>query len=972
MNLKKWYNETIREIVLKILGELAAEFKKENIPDWREAVEVFSDFVNDKLPAKTQDIVNKVIGKLKLTDEVDKIKAFWQKLPAQVRRILTTPLEKGTEKVTWALLGQEGKGVNYGDLAGPLKSVINFNASAELSLGLQALDGTGPDIRKLNLDCAADERFLQLGLAGKLQVGAGVSPALGFLGVKGSGSAQGAAALDYYYKDKSKWLFVEALIDNLPQLASPFDALDISGEFQHRLSAIHLNVDGNLGASLNISGGKTWGASFNVKSDRLDLDTEVSIGAGVNVGYSADLNLAGSWDLLVKPGQGNLLNVRLQRDKSKKKNSTFSLAASVGISGLDVVGEAVIKEYLPDAAPLLEKLNAYLNFGSLLKTELQDQLGDWLKLDQQQGFKADLENALVQTVTGNARADSVTTVIANQAQTVLNSKLELIETKAANAGQKIIKDVVSGLKLPGKLGDKLVSQLTGKVDSFLGKLQGDIQTRLTAIIGENKDTLTTLFKPLQAVGTEVTKLEGDVNKLSQELLQPVINFLTRYQDIRNKIASAVQKSSQLKIALNISRSYKASRAMTTVLEFQVDPSVDKAREYYKEMVAGNFNNALMADRRGKAGIKLTGGSFKAMATDNLTTDVSLNLFGAQFTAKTILKSDVAVQVDAAGNVMMASSSAEMEKVFSGLGETRMVRFLNLMEIPGSLPGGTGDTGKTKLFSSGFSMSFQDKSLKESELKAYLGSLEGADLITPRSLTAAAARYNELAAQAKEQGKSMGAAIALNMSLTSDDIATLIDTADDDISGKAIDYQLNTIFNKRPDAYLRFSKVLFLWNTRNKNVHQQIRDIGALGKLGPVLNRYNIAKPGDITDQEKVLAEERVRLNTALEIGMNALNLVKIIRNMETAGKTRFTAANLKTQVGILNGLNKENNRYLKDWLKVRTFFASLGLKKETIPPVTLAFIATIGDLCQMGYQGTDFLTPSITWTVGAGQAELFT
>lgn len=969
---KQWYNENIKEKLTKILDSLAEQFLDENgKPDWREAVKVFSQFVSGTLPAKTQDTVDKVMAKLKLTGEVTELKAFWQKIPEQVRTILTTSLDQGGDPVTWDILGQQGKGVSYGDLAGPLKSVVNFGANAGLALELQSLGSDDPVAQEFGISCAGSQRFLRMGLNGRFSVDAGLSLPLGFLGVKGSGGAQGNALVDYYYKDKAKWLYIEALIHNIPHMASPFDPADIVAGFMHRLSAIHLNVEGKLNASLDISGGKTWGASYNVKSDSLDLDTEVAISAGASIGFSAGLNLASSWDLLVKPLKNNQLSVKLHKDKSKETSTGFSLDASIGITGLDVIGEAVIKKYLPDAGPLLAKLQPYLNFGDLLKSKLQNQLSDWLNLDQQSGFKADLENALLQTATGDSQAADVTSVITDKAQSVLNSNLDLLETKASNLGQKTITDVVNQLKLPANLGNKLISELSGKVDGFLTGLQSDIQAKITEIIQKNQGKLTTLFKPLEAVGTEVNKLSQDINKLSQELLQPVITFLTRYQNLRNNITAAVEKTSQLKIGLNLSRTYTSSRAMTTILEFNMDPSKGKVEEYYKEMVAGNFRNALAAAKKGEAGITLTGGSFKAMATDTLTTDFGLNMFGAQFSSKTILSSDVQVQVDATGNIMMAHSQAEMSKVFKGLGETRMVKFINLMEIPGSLADGNSPPGKTKLFSSGLTMSYQDNTLKKKELKSYLGSLEGADLITSQSLTLAVNRYNELASQAKTQKQKMGADIALNMSLTSPDIAALIAAKDADIESKATDYQLKSFFYNRADVYKNFVQVVSLWNTKNPNIFQQIRDMAALGKLGDVLIRYNIAIPDNRRNMDSVSAEERFRLNTALEIGLNALNLVKIVRNIEAAGKIQFTPENLQKEVNQVNSLNKQNNKYLKNWLKVGGLLQSLGIKKEEVPPVTLAFIATIGDLCRMGYEGTGFLTPSITWTVGEGQAELF-
>ncbi|MCP5048440.1 MAG: hypothetical protein GY940_14820, partial [bacterium] len=904
--------------------------------------------------------------------------AFWQKIPDPVRQILTTSLQDFQAPINWPALGPAGKGVSYGNLAGPLNSLIGFNATGNLVLSLEAMDTVTVLGQPAGVTPGAGERFLRMGLLGKLEVGANVSAPVGFIGIKGSASAKGSASLDYYFANKTRWLLVEALIADIPDLVSPFNAAAIATKQTHQVKAIQLNVGGALNASLGISAGKTWGTSFNVKNKSLDLDTEVQISAGASVSFEAGLNLQAAWNVLVVPGPDQTLAVRIQKDYSREKSYTFSLDASIGISGLDAVGTAVINKYMPDATELLTKLNEFSNFGTLLKSKVREKLNNLLDKDGDDSVKQEL----VKVVVGDSGASDLSGAIGDAVESALNEKLDLLESKAANAGQAILTGAAQKLNLPGNLGTKLVEVAGKKINTMLSDITSKLEGKLAALISENENRLDSLFKPLEEVGTKVSELTADVDKLSQELLGPIIKFLTRYQRLRDKLTAAVQGSSRLKLGLHIGRSLNASTGTGTLLEFEVDTTNPNAGGLYKQMMAGNFKNALAAARKGENGsdgIKLVGGSFRATASQKVTTDVSLNIFGAQFGAKTLMSSDVQAQVDTSGNIMIATSKAEFQRMFKALGESQMVRFINLMEIPGAgQPGGGSDSGdkpvETKIFSSGLSLTYQDNSLKKSELEAYLGSLTKGNLITAESLNAASLRYDQVLEEARAKNEKVGAEIGMSISLTSDDIKTLIAVQDSDIDSKAINNQLNTYFYNKNDDYKIFTRVLSNWNNpdkTHKDVFQQIRAIASAGKLGDALIRYDISRPGETKNMELVVGKTLDLLDAAWHIGRNASNLVKIVRNMEVASKVKFTEENLKTEVNKLNGFNKEMNKYLKDWLKVQGILASLGIEKAAVPSVTLAFIATIGELCQLGYKGTQFLTPVVKWSLREGKQELF-
>lgn len=1020
MNLKEWFLVTIRERVLNVLDGLADEFKEDGKLNWRKAVKVFSDFCEDKPDFTQKDAVDKVLNGLNLTDKVEMLKATWKKIPQRLRNVLTVSLEdynesEHSEDFKWKVLGNDGEELVYNGFKGPWQSVIDFNARAELGLELQALDCDAAG-KAIGIECEDQERLLKMGLLGKLEVGAAASLPTGFVGIKGEAEARGKASLDYYFANNARLLFIEALIQDLPNLASPFDAEGISGKAEHQLKAIQLNVEGSVGASIDISAGEVFEATF--KEGTPAVPDKIGVAASVKVGFQAGFKLNGAWNVLVIPDNQNhsMLMVKVEKDTSKEKSTSISLDASVGISGLDKVGEAVSNRFLPDANKLLEKLKEYSNFGSLLEAEVKNKLKELLNADTDDT----LENKLVEVLVGEDNAGKLADVMGSAVETTLNEKLDLLEDKASRAGKSIIKGVVDKLDLRKRLGknltNKLVNTAKGKLAEFLNSIVDKLKKSLDEIINNNQDNLENIFKPLETIGETVEDLIEKANQDSQQLLTPVIKYLTRYQDFRNKVTAVAQSISGENIGLHLGRSLNVSQGTSTLLEFEVDTSFEKAREYYKQMVAGNFKEALNA-KKDLDGVDLIGGSFKTYREKKLSTDFSLNIFGFKITSQTIMNSKVHIDRDAARNIVMAKSKAEFEKSAKVTGESRMVQFINIMQIPGST--GDQDAGprQTKIFSSDLSLTYRDTKLNKDELDAYLGSLGKLKLLSKDRMKAVLSRYDELEKQAKKEKKKMKGEIQLSMALESTDINNLIEKLDDEtepgwddkeekdkniiIKNAALDHQLNsylsylTTLNK--EKRKAFIEVLANWGSGfdtdlnpemlMKQIKKQITEIARVSKegnaQGDVLRKYRPANG----DMNRVSPTDKHYLLVAQDIGVNVNNLVKIVRNLRDAAKIPSTDKNLKKTT--LERYNIENNKALKGWLKldkiiidllndffewlINIFFKGFKFKKMNISPFTRAFIATIGELCQLGEQGNgqEFLSPVVKWSVLDWKEEIF-
>ncbi|MCP4156909.1 MAG: hypothetical protein GY757_54860, partial [bacterium] len=266
--------------------------------------------------------------------------------------------------------------------------------------------------------------------------------------------------------------------------------------------------------------------------------------------------------------------------------------AFVGIDGLDEVGDALIKKFMPEAKDLIAQLEKYVNLGSVLKEKVEEGLDNLLGVgNDSEGDK--LKAALVDTLVGNERADKLAEKIGKAVETVLNSKLGLLKNEASVAGEKLLEELAEKLSLPPQLSEKLVDMAKSKMGTLLTTVEEELKDKVTEIItGKGVPVLETLFEPLEKIGETVGNLADDINEISQRLLTPVINFLTKYQEFRAKAVAVVQSAAKLKLALHLGRSLEVTDESSSMLEFILDLSDennrDKVTELYKEMITGNF------------------------------------------------------------------------------------------------------------------------------------------------------------------------------------------------------------------------------------------------------------------------------------------------------------------------------------------------------------------------------------------------
>jgi hypothetical protein len=976
MDFKEWFKQTALQPVLEVLNKLADTFKDDQGKvSWRNALETFTQFCDGTLAAEEKKIVDDIINGLGLTSQYDALKNFWQKIPQELRDTIRA-LKDIQTPITWNLIAVDGKSIGSGDLAGPLSSVIRFTAGSgadkvDLAFSLQVLDSQSAQDR-IQVACSADQRILAMSLAGTLSLSIVGSLTSGFFSVSGSVDTGGTAgSIDYYFLNEGKWLLAEALFHNVPHLVSPFEAKAIAAAKTAGLASVNLNVTGALHTSLQAGVRASYGAELTIPGRKLGIaDTQVSAGAEISASFTAGLNLVGAWTLRAKPKDDHILSLAVGKDRSRKTSFGIHVEASAGLSGLDVVGLAIIDKYLPSAQALIDKLEGFEDLGSLLRTEINQQLDRLLKTGSDTTLQDDLSEVLV----GKESAATLADHLGRAAEAALNSQLAVLEGDAAAAANKILTDMATKLRLPQNLANSLLSKASSKMAKLLDGLKDKLEGQLNKIIAGNKDKLVEIFQPLEAVGQSVAELCKQADGLAKTLLDPVIDFLSQYQKRRQELRDAVAKSANASISLDFASRRDTTTESNTVLEFDIDTRQGNALDRFKEMLVGNFDGALADARNGSGGIILTGGSFKEVLNKSKTTEVNVKIFGSEISAATILRSDVTIEIDAAtGKILVAASKGTLEKNLNAFGEGQSITFVNMMGIPESIAQAGSQPGAVESAGTRLELTYADKSLKPSELAAYMGSLQESNLIDKASLDSILERFAEVAKAAAAEGKKVQAYITLDLPLTSAEIQKMIARDNADIQDVAITNQLAAYF-KTPDRYRELNEVLGQWNAPagTKTVQVKIEEIAAAGKLGDVLSRYGINDIDERRNMNTVPSRERHYLHLAHQIGTNAANLVTMVQYVREAAHMTISEENREELRDKISQFNTETNESLKSWLEIPGLLAAIGIETEAIPAVTRAFIATIGQLCQLGEQGAFFLHPRISWSVdGSSSVETF-
>lgn len=922
--------------------EIEAAVKEVKELSWQGAVARVADFLEDKpLDDNIGKILTKVVKALKLKDDLKPIKKFWQDLPQKYRDLFTAQLKDLPEPLEWKIVNWES---DAKPIKGPWASVLNIGAKANLSFDMAVmaeekavLCGDPPP---------ADSKYFRMGLKGGLGASADVPTVTSGVVSFGAGaSAAGNLTLDYFYTNSAEGLVIQAAANGALHLPSPLSAAGIYTASTHKLKAVHLTAFGSLGASVNVNAGTVFDSAFDVASKALKLNKTIKVSGSVKAGYEASFKWQGNWDVLTCPQSNNIVKVTLKRGSQTTKSSAFTLDATLGITGLDAVGDAILKTFVPDAQPLIDKLEGLQNFGQDLKDKLRDYI---MKLLKEPGDE-NIKTKLADIVLGNTTAVDVAQGLGQKIEDTINGKLDILEGDAQTKADDLLRGLGGKLKLPQEVTDFLVGKAGLYLTELLGGLKSMLQDKIGSIVDMGAAEAGKLLQPLDAVGAKVNEIVADINNAATKLTQPLIDFLKKYNEIRATIQNAVKKTAQLKLGLHFGHKVEVSRIKDALLVFELDTSVEATGDYYRQMIIGNFNNAIKIwreDKDGTSGVKLVSGTLKDTFTKTVTTDFSMNIFGMNYASKSVFNSNITTSIDPVGNVCVATDKAELTKYKAWRDESQTVQFVNVLEVAG-----TANSAQTKTMSSGIDLTYSDKRMEKSELVTYLGSLEKVRLLPPGTVDIAEEIYDKLPVTGEN---TTSATIGVNMPLSSDDIKTMVQH---DADSTRLPAAINLCTAHFPDKerYGKFENAVKKLAEKNGipviEFFKVVIKLGAYYGAGVDPSGPNIV---DIIDNATYLTPaEKHDILRASFIGYLAEHFVKFFTVMKKAANLDINSGSSEMDLtSELEELDSQLHLTLNKLVKAGP--------SEKIYYGTIGFMMTVANLCGRDQQVSS-LIPTIEW-----------
>ena len=565
---------------------------------------------------------------------------------------------------------------------------LAFSTSAKLGataeVGFQVYDAAPDWATALGYVKPDAECLVRLGVHGQLTASAGASAAPVWGSVAVSTSAGGDGSLDYYFNFPASRYVAQVLIDTIPEMVSPADLSGVLNACRpgSDFAMVVTELNGQLALSGQVGVGYSWGiASVGVGTSggqTIDFGANVSLTAGV------DLSVDDYYRCVVE-SVGSSALLRIERDLKKSTTTSIGLSATVDVNGLQAALTPIVDKALPSSAALTSKLDELLDIQGIALKAISKQLGitgdgkwdDIATLVLKENLAPAGGRVAATTALSSAladRFDALAKAYLSNATGLIDSVSGQINAAVANAlGSQVLTDAAK------KIVARAVSALQKAVDDAYKKFA-------TAASGVSDDIAKALELPSTVVvGDELKKARADATALTA----PLVEWLKTYERLRSKIAAAITKVEQQKLAIAWAHSYNKKTDRSTIVEVKFSAATDSSKALFSEMRAGRLSQyTSLLDSCVKEG---SAAQTQWLMTDVLqrtsTDSLTFNFFGLLNTSATRTSMDgISVSSDSDGRVTAASDSVTLSSVLKSNGRLAQASIdLNLQMLAKGAP-----------------------------------------------------------------------------------------------------------------------------------------------------------------------------------------------------------------------------------------------------------------------------------------------
>lgn len=620
----------------------------------------------------------------------DKLPQALRPLTLQLSGLASTPVGDSSTpgRLEYPLLTGDGQ-VAGADVVGGLTFDISAGLQGKASVAIQVYAETPDWAGDIGYQAPDAELLVRIGVHGQLMASASAAATPAWGSVSVSGSAQGAASLDYCFAYPSSRYVAQALLDSLPQMPAPGDLSGLLSACQgddFAMSIVDVSGGLKIGGSLGVgtalvgkigTGLADWAA--------VTLTQPPTVTARLAATVAFNWGLDGDYRTLVRRA-GRGASVRIDRLTQRTTGASLDISATLDVDGLQAMLDPVMAKVMPSAAPLISRLGELADLRGLARDTLQKRLGltgsgTWPSIARQ----------LIAVATGGDASVASASIADELSQTFDDLAKAYVGDKTKDLGPFVRKlaSWMQGQLTPGAAATPApATQWTGAIAAIKDRID-KAYTGFAASVGN--DVAGTITQALGGPGASVGAFIGDLQKRSKAATGPLLEWLNAYEAARTKIAKAVAQVEQEKLAVTWAATYQRQRADSVLVEVLIAVATPSSKALYAALRTGRLDDydrlvTVCEAERSASEVQCL---FRATQTRKTQYAFTLNVFkAASVAATTSLMDSIVVDADRTGRIIAAGDTVTLDQqlaVRSKLTDASLTIDLEMLAVPGALP-----------------------------------------------------------------------------------------------------------------------------------------------------------------------------------------------------------------------------------------------------------------------------------------------
>ena len=713
---------------------------------------------------------------------------------------------------------------------------------------------------------------------------------------------------------------LEVLRLDLPVIANLHDPIALLDA--ESFNSAKLTATGSVRLGAGVQAGQSWMHALDVGG------AAVSSRLKSTVSYKLNWVRTGKFSISVGRLKGGQLRVRLSESHEASRSRSLSVGAEVRISGL---GEA-LAPLMKELAEVPDRLDGIVKTYSKPSALLREMLGERLEGTDES------VRALAEVLAGGGDAaaeqfcDTLIDAVVESANAGMTNWTNLLDGNIDG----VVEEAISRVPVAPHRRDELATVIGQKAGEALQCLNEFLFEELRAALTRDTEPVR---QALARFADDRLEEFGDLDASAKRCIVPLKRFLADYRVLEERITDAVEVAEKERLAIRYGRSVSETDTQATLLRFRLDPRDASARELYRQMLGGDFADAITAGMDPvNTAIVLDDSVFKRVLEREATSGLTFNLFGLGITSRRDLSTELRVEHGAGGQINLLAAEGLVSESHAALGEGQSMQIGSLVNLLTSPDASDAFTVQ---------LSYTDENMKPKELRQYLISLEDAGLIAGGATQRMAEMDATLGAV---RGRRRRMSIDTTLALSRAELREAANTDEDTIVRVGIEEQLKAYrrlgWASRALARLERAtgksavNIIFAW--RNNSRRQIGRHLGVDHRSASRTAKHILYLVPAITRRATNLAFFIARWQVLDRMGNPATDAVQRLDD---------------NQFREVRKLHDAVIADLRAWAHARG--ALVGRAREDVSPVAAAFLAS---LRRLSSKTNEPLIPVISWS----------